>query len=170
MTKIVQTGNTKCSWGYGAPGTFIHCLFLFSLSVMSNSIVTSWTVAHQAPLCPWDFPSKNTGMGCHFLRQGIFSTQGSSARVLHCRWILLHWATREALTLLQFSSVQSLSRVNSLQPHESQHARPPCPSPTPRLHSNSCPLSRWCHPAISSSVVPFSSCLQSLPESGFMGM
>ena len=51
---------------------------------------------------------------------------------------------------------------NSLQPHESQHARPPCPSPTPGVHSDSHPLSQWCHPAISSSVVPFSSCLQSL--------
>ena len=54
---------------------------------------------------------------------------------------------------------------DSLWPHESQHARPPCPSPTPGVHSNSCPLSRWCHPAISSSVVPFSSCPQSLPAS-----
>ena len=47
---------------------------------------------------------------------------------------------------------------DSLRPHESQHTRPPCPLPTPRIYSNSCPLSRWCHPAISSSVVPFSSC------------
>ena len=63
---------------------------------------------------------------------------------------------------VQFShSVMS----DSLQPHESHHARPPCPSPTPGVHSNSRPLSRWCHPAISSSVVPFSSCLQSLPAS-----
>ena len=54
---------------------------------------------------------------------------------------------------------------NSLKPHESQHARPPCPSPTPGVHSNSCPFSRWCHPAISSSVVLFSSCPQSLPAS-----
>ena len=54
---------------------------------------------------------------------------------------------------------------DSLQPHESQHARPPCPSTTPRIHSNSRPLSRWCHPAISSSVVPFS-CPQSLSASG----
>jgi len=52
-----------------------------------------------------------------------------------------------------------------LQPHELQHARPPCPSPTPEVHSNSCPPSRWCHPAVSSSVVPFSSCSQSLPAS-----
>ena len=54
---------------------------------------------------------------------------------------------------------------NSLRPHESQHARPPCLSPTPRVYSNSCPSSWWCHPAISSSVVPFSICPQSLPAS-----
>ena len=59
---------------------------------------------------------------------------------------------------------------DSLQPHELQHDRPPCPSPTPRVYSNSCPLSRWCHPAISSSVVPFSSCPQSLPASGSFSM
>jgi len=60
-----------------------------------------------------------------------------------------------------FSSVQFSHSVvsDSLQPHRSQHTRPPCPSPTPRVHPNSCPSSRWCHPAISSSVVPFSSCL-----------
>ena len=67
----------------------------------------------------------------------------------------------------QVSSVQSLSCVSdSLQPHESQHARPPCPSATPRVYSNSCPSSQWCHPAISSSVVPFSSCPQSLQHQG----
>ena len=69
--------------------------------------------------------------------------------------------------LRSFSSVQFSHSVlsDSLRPHESQHARPPCPSPTPRVHSNWCPSSRWCHPAISSSVVPFSSCPQSLPAS-----
>ena len=59
---------------------------------------------------------------------------------------------------------------NSLRPHESQHARPPRPSPTPRVHSNSCLSRRWCHPAISSSVIPFSSCPQSLPASGSFPM
>ena len=54
---------------------------------------------------------------------------------------------------------------NSLWPHKSQHARPPCPSPSPGVHSNSRPSSRWCHPAISSSVIPFSSCPQALPAS-----
>ena len=69
--------------------------------------------------------------------------------------------------LVQFShSVVS----NSLQPHELQHARPPCPSPTPGVHSDSRPSSQWCHPTISSSVVPFSSCLQSFPASGSFQM
>ena len=65
------------------------------------------------------------------------------------------------------SSVQFSRSVvsDTLRPHESQHARPPCPSPTPRVHPNSYSSSRWCHPAISSSVVPFSSCSQSLPAS-----
>ena len=65
------------------------------------------------------------------------------------------------------SSVQFSRSVvsDSLRPHELQHARPPCPSPSPGIHSNSCPSSWWCHPPISSSVVPFSSCPQSLPAS-----
>ena len=59
---------------------------------------------------------------------------------------------------------------NSLQPHGPQHARPPCPSPTPRVYPNSCPLNHWCHPTISSSVVPCSSCLQSFPATGSFQM
>ena len=59
---------------------------------------------------------------------------------------------------------------NSLRPHGLQHARPPCPSPTPGVYSNSCPSSRWCHPTISSSVIPFSSRLQSFPASGSFQM
>ena len=60
--------------------------------------------------------------------------------------------------------------VDSLQPHGLQHARLPCPSPTPRAYSNSCPLRWWCHPTISSSVICFSSCLQSFPTSGSFPM
>ena len=78
-----------------------------------------------------------------------------------------HDAPSRLLSSVQFSrSVVS----DSLWPHESHHARPPCPSPFPRVHSNSCPSSRWCHPAISSSVIPFSSCPQSLPASGSFPM
>ena len=69
---------------------------------------------------------------------------------------------------VQFSSVTQT--CPTLQPHGLQHAGPPCPSPTPGVYPNSCPLSRWCHPAISSSVIPFSSCPQSLPASGSFQM
>ena len=69
--------------------------------------------------------------------------------------------------IVQFScSVVS----DCLRPHELQHTSPPCPSPTPRVHPNPCPLSRWCHPTILSSVVPFSSCPQSFPASGSFPM
>ena len=67
---------------------------------------------------------------------------------------------------VQFSSVTHSVVSESLQPHGLQHARPPCPSPTPRAYSNSCPLSWWCHPTISPSVIPFSSHLPSFPASG----
>ena len=71
-----------------------------------------------------------------------------------------------------FSSVQFSHSVmsNTLWPHELQHARPPCPSPTPGVYPNSCPSSRWCHPAISSSVISFSYCPQSFPASGSFPM
>ena len=79
-------------------------------------------------------------------------------------WTVHHWFV---VLSVQFScSVVS----NSLWPHELQHARPPCPSPTPRVYSNPCSLNQWCHPAISSSVVPFSSCPQSFPASGSFPM
>ena len=79
-------------------------------------------------------------------------------------YFLFSWLIYKACT---FSSVQFSHSVvsDSLRPQELQHARPPCPSPTPRVHSDSHPSSQWCHPAISSSVVSFSSCPQSLPAS-----
>ena len=75
-------------------------------------------------------------------------------------------------TSVQFSSVQFSCSVmsDSLWPHELQHARPLCPSPTPEVYSNLCPLSQWCHPTISSFVIPFSSCPQSFPASGSFQM
>ena len=83
-------------------------------------------------------------------------------------WVLLFYFS----LIVQFSSAQfSHSAVSdSLWHHESQHTRPPSPSPTLGVHSNSCPLSQWCHTAISSSVVPFSTCPQSLPASGSFPM
>ena len=93
--------------------------------------------------------------------------------------IQFHLTKKERLPKSSFSfsiailySVQFSRSVmsDSLRPHGLQHARPPCPSSTPRVYSNSCPLSRWCYPTISSSVVPFSSCLQSFPASGSFQM
>ena len=82
--------------------------------------------------------------------------------IVNIYWMLI----RQALSV----SFQSLGRVRLFATHEPQHASPPCPSPTPRVHPNPCPLSRWCHPIMSSSVVPFSSCPHSFPESGSFQM
>ena len=104
----------------------------------------------------------------------VSSLKSSESQVLILIYILfVNWTQENKQGHQQsiFSSVQSRSVVsNSLWPHESQNARPPCPSPTPRVHSDSRPLSQWCHPAISSSVVPFSSCPQSLPASESLPM
>ena len=133
---------------------------------MSNSFATSWTVACQASLS-MGFPRQKHWSDLPFLLQGIVPTQGLNLSLLHWQVDSLPLSHQGSLMHL-FSPVQfSHSVVSySLWPHESQHARPPCPSPTPRVYPNPCPSSRWCHPAISSSVVPFSSCPQSLPASG----
>ena len=81
--------------------------------------------------------------------------------------LLLHCLQDEAILLKEASNQFSRSVMSdSSRPHELHHARLSCPSPTSGVYLNSCPSSRWCHPAISSSVVPFSSCLQSFPASG----
>ena len=111
---------------------------------------------------PWNRPRLNIErqMWAVFLGKWGHLAEG----ILFC-WAL--WQVRvcqvKGRGSVQFSSV--IQSCPTLRPHESQHARPPCPSPTLGVHSNSCPLSRWCHPAISSSVIPYSSCPQSLPES-----
>ena len=87
-------------------------------------------------------------------------------KVLTAVWCLFWWFIPTKLSVQFSHSVVSYS----LWPHGEQHNRLPCPSPTPRACSNSCPLSRWCHPNIPSSVVPFFSCLQSFPASGSFQM
>ena len=86
--------------------------------------------------------------------------------------ILIWWMAPCLGLPFTFSLVQFSHSVvsDSLQPHEPQHARPPCPSSTPGVYPNSCPLSQWCYPTISSSVIPFSSCPQSFPVSGSFQM
>ena len=131
---------------------------------------TPWTVAHQSPL----------SMG--FSRQGYWSgllcttprdlpDQGIEPASLMFPALAGRFFTTRATWEAQIQYQFSCSVVSdSLQSHESQHARPPCPSPTPRVYSNSCPSSQWCHPAVTSSVVPFSSCPQSLPAWGSFPM
>ena len=87
-------------------------------------------------------------------------------------WVRLVMEIKSDIVKTNIASVQFIHSVvsDSLQPHEPQHTRPPCPSPTPGVHSNPYPLSRWCHPTISSSVVPFSSHLLSFPASGSFQM
>ena len=103
-----------------------------------------------------------------FLRQQR-KTNGDSECSKLCKSQLELW---EMVVDSALSSVQLSRSVVSdfLRPHEPQHARPPCPSPTPRVHPNSSPSSRWCHPTFSSSLVPFSSCPQSFPASGSFQM
>ena len=100
---------------------------------------------------------------CMWWAQNLWST----GQIYICKQVQSKERLWSGLRFGQIKSLAvqfSLSVVsNSLGPHESQHARPPCPSPTPGVHSDSRPSSQWCYPAISSSVVPFSSCLQSLP-------
>ena len=102
-----------------------------------------------------------------FLHLSLFVYAGNYLNLL----IYLFGCTFISFLLLhtvRFSLVAKLCLT--LWPHGLQHARPPCPSPTPRAYSNSCPLSRWCHPTISSSVIPFSYCLQSFSASGYFLM
>ena len=134
----------------------MKCAVVFSYYVTSDSFATSWTVACQVPLS-MGFCKQEYCSGLPFPSPRSLPNPGTES-------ISLSLAGRLFTTdpSVQFShSVVS----DSLWPHELQHARPPCPSPTPGVHSDSSPLSPWCHPAISASVVPLSSCLQSLPAS-----
>ena len=144
--------------------------------------VTPWTVACQALLSvecsrqeywsglPYPTPGNlpNSGiqprsLASPALAGGFFTSKGKEL-VLKIPSVFEDLSNTSSAS---FSSVQFSRSVvsDSLRPHELQHARPSRPSPTPRVYSNSCPLSRWCHPAISSFVVPFSSFPESLPAS-----
>ena len=138
------------------------------------TLFNPWTVAHQAPLS-MGFSRQEYWSGFPCPPPGDLSDPGiqppSLMYGLAGRFFTIS-AIWETFLLIDPKCVQFSRSVmsNSLRPHESQHAKPPCPSPTPRIYSNSCPSSRWCYPAISSSVIPFSSCLQSLPASGSFPM
>ena len=135
----------------------IHRIFWFSVTYLHASLC-------DASCSSCAFSSSSSVVLCV-----SFKTFSYSCDIL---WKIVRYLRFfTSMSLLQFSSVQFSHSVmsDSLQRHESQHARPPCASPTPRVYPNSCPLSRWCHPTISSSLVPFS-CLQSFPASGSFQM
>ena len=124
---------------------------------------------------PWDFSREKYCSGLPFFPPGDIPNLGiepTSPVSPASAGRLFMTEPHGKPTVHIFNSVQfSRSFVsNSLWPHEPQHIRPPCPSPTPGVYPNPCPWSRWCHPAISSSVVPFSSCPQCLPASGSFPM
>ena len=135
---------------------------LFSCQVVSNSW-PSHGLQHARPPCPSPSPrvcpsSWPSSRRCH-------PTISSSVALFSL--CLQSFPASEKVIKIQFSSVHFSHSVvsDSLRPHELQHTRPPCPSPTPGAYSNSCPLIRWFHPTISSFVIPFSSCPQSFPAS-----
>ena len=117
-----------------------------------------WSVTRQAPLCMGILkPRILEWVAIPFSRGSSWPRDRTWFSRIAGRFFTT-WTTSSD----QFSH---LVMSDSLRPHELQHARPPCPSPMPGVYSNSCPLSQWCHPTISSSVVPFSSHLQSFPAS-----
>ena len=145
---------------------------------MCDSFATPWTVTCQTPVSvgfprqehwsglpspsPGDLPNLGIEPVSPSLAGGFFTTELPGKSIHVCVYIY-----GDIYLYIHIRSDQISHSVvsDSLRPHESQHARPPCPSPSPGVHSNSRPLNRWCHPAISSSVIPFSSCPQSLPAS-----
>ena len=145
---------------------------------MSDSLWPPWTAPCQVAPLSMGFSRQEYWSGLSFPSPGDLPDLGieqaspASPALAHRLFTYATWKAHMSDTVLDLgmaiSSVQFSRSVvsDSLRPHESQHARPPSPSPTPRVHSDSRPLSQWCHPAISSSVVPFSSCPQSLPASG----
>ena len=134
-----------------------------------------WTVVLEKTLeGPWTARRSNQSILKEISPE--YSLEGLMLN-LKCKFTLFssskhsHNSAKSMIPKIKPSVQFSLSVMSdSLWPHESQHARPPCPSPSPGVHWDSCPSSQWCHPAISSSVVPFSSCPQSLPASGSFPM
>ena len=156
LKKCCLTIINECHWIFFLTKHYIaflfEWLFLFIYGFIFWFILAltyKWMCVKLLQSCPtlWNL------MDCNLQGSSVSGTL--QARIL------------EQVTIYKFSAVQFSHSVvsNSLWPHEPQHSRPPCPSPTPGVYPNSCPLSWWCHLTISSSVIPFSSCLQSFPAS-----
>ena len=160
---VPQAGGTKPMWDEGWSEFFSFCICVHSF------LHLDFQLCH--------LPYKHRA--CWLTLAALLLWQHYTTPMPLCGWapgghqlswkIFLWWATFWFKIYPGFSSVQFSLVAQScltLWPHGLQHTRPPCPSPIPGVYSNSCPLSRWCHPTISSSVIPFSSRLQSFPASG----
>ena len=147
------------------PDVFLAPTRLVVLKSLLSRLTATYGLWPARLLCPRDSPGKNTVSGLSYPPPGDLPNPGIKPRYPALQKDSLQ---SEPLGKPKTKSVQFSHSVvsDSLQPYESQHARPPCPSQTPGVYSNPCPSSWWCHPAISSSVVTFSSCPQSLPVSG----
>ena len=150
---------SSCLQSYPASGSFPVSQFFASggqsIEVSASASVLPMNIQDWFPLGLTSWISlQSNGLS------SLLQHHSSKASIL--------WCSAFFIVQLSYPSVQFSRSVvsDSLRPHELQHARPPCPSPTPGACSNSCPSSQWCHPTISSSVIPFSSCLQSFPTSG----
>ena len=147
-----------------------HCVCVLSHVLL---FATPWNVATRAPLSI-EFSRHKYGGGCHFILHRNFLIKGLNTQLSRSpAWqvdSLPPWHWGSARHQYQFSQCSCSVGSDSLRPHEPQHARPPCPSPTPRVYLNSCPSSRWCHPATSSFVIPFSFCPKSSPATGSFPM
>ena len=129
-------------------------------SYKSKHILTIWSSSHTHDIYLKKLKAYVHRKTCAQILncQNLDTVKMANSRWMN-KWAVVH-PDSETFSSVQFSrSILS----DSLRPHESQHARPPCPIPTPGIHSDSRPSSQWCHPAISSSVIPFSSCPQSIP-------
>ena len=153
-------------WWFLSPSMMLSMTLNHSFLCLSNIELYIHTPSSYPFLCWYTFG--------YFQVQAMVNSAAMNIWIHVSFWIMMFFDIWLGVGFLNymFSSVQFSHSVvsNSLHPHEQQHTRPPCPSPTPRVHSNPCPLSRWCHPTNSSSVVPFSSCLQSFPASGSFQM
>ena len=160
FSSVTQSCPTLCNpMDCSTPGLPVYHQLL-----ESNQTHVHWVSDAIQPSHPLSFPSPPALS--LFQHQGLFKWVSSSHQVAK----VLEFQLQHIY--IYISSVQFSHSVvsNSLRTHGLQHTRPPCPSPTPGPYSNSCPLSRWCHPTISSSVVPYSSCFQSFPASGSFPM
>ena len=140
------------------------------------AIIMYWTCSILPNLCEFAHAS-NLNSSLHVKNSSILQCPNQmpalkpylDLQFSHSKWGVTTGIPCSFIILL-FNQCSGSVVSNSLRPHELQHARPPCPSPTPGVYSNSCPLSQWCHPTISSSVIPFSSCPQSFSPSGSFQM